>query len=166
MYYNDPTRIRIAPMFGVVLEVDNGDDTTTTHSWDGLEKESSWNSRPVTLLDRTGSPRIQFWLIEWNAYIPYNDLQTQQPIYSDLQGKPLTAAKLLLRGHDDQDGRGQVKIEVTEAAAVVRSMSVVFEHEKVEWRPRTIVRVRIAASKDLMDAVDDDVWYEQVAGWS
>ncbi len=97
MYYDDPTRIRKAPKYGVVLVVDNGDATVTTHSWDGLEKESSWNSRPVTLPDRTGAPRIQFWVIEWTAYIPYNDLQTQQPIYSDLQGKPLTEAKLLLR---------------------------------------------------------------------
>ncbi len=165
-YYNDVTRIRLQPMRGISIEVSNGDATTNTHSWDGVEKESSWRWRPATQPNRTGGERVAGWVLECTLYIPYNDYQTMQGSLLDLVSKPITEITVLLKADADQDGGAQASVTINSAAATVRSMHVTWEVDKVEWRSRMIVRIRGMYSKDVLEATDPDAWYTEVDGWA
>lgn len=164
--YEDITRIRLQPMRGIIVVVDNGDDTETVHSWDNLEKESTWRWRPVTEKDRTGADRVAGWVLEVTAYIPYTDYETMHTSLLDLQRKPITEIKVMLKAEDGQEGGAQALVWVTANAAIVRNQSVTWESEKVEYRSRMIVRMRGLYSRDVMESEDPDAWYGQVDGWS
>lgn len=165
--YDDITKIRLAPIHKVQVIFDNGDLTANSHTWEGVEKESSWNVDPVEELDINGMPRIVGWSFEAIIYLPQNDYEDALLPITDLLDKPLLGWKLHLGGQGQGNGYAEAEmgVRLDDEAFVAQVHAATLRREKVEWRPRQVLTIRGIYSRDLLTVTGADAFYTQTGGW-
>ena len=165
--HSDYTEIKLLPMYALEVELDNGDSTSNTHEWIGLEAESNWTFEPMTQNERTGLPRTVGYRLRITAYIPYNKLETYPEWLQDCANKELLRVKLKLGGWGSEPGYANASVEINKAedAHTVMDQGITIQTEKVEARMRLKVNVTGFYSKDILDATGNSVWFDQGFGW-